>query len=127
MSYRYKKIQVEDGTNNEHRVILGIPKGNFNICVHHKDGNGKNNSLENLEIMSRSEHAILHGLGITNRKFPVFQPDEEGKGTCRVCGEKKEWSEFRRDKYYKNGRQRTCKACVREYNKNKRMAQIEAI
>jgi len=28
--------------------------------VHHKDGNRKNNSIENLEILSRSEHMKIH-------------------------------------------------------------------
>ena len=30
-------------------------------CVHHLDGDRQNNSLENLELMSRSKHSGLHG------------------------------------------------------------------
>lgn len=35
-----------------------IPEG---YVVHHKDDNGLNNDLTNLEIMSRSHHRITHG------------------------------------------------------------------
>jgi hypothetical protein len=34
-----------------------VPKG---YCVHHKDSNRRNNSIDNLEIMSNAEHARLH-------------------------------------------------------------------
>ena len=33
-----------------------IPKG---LIVHHKDGNGQNNSLSNLRLMSQREHSRL--------------------------------------------------------------------
>tara|TARA_R110000868_G_scaffold395048_1_gene666584 strand:- start:21 stop:533 length:513 start_codon:yes stop_codon:yes gene_type:complete len=32
-----------------------------NECVHHKDENRSNNDPENLQLMTRSEHARLHG------------------------------------------------------------------
>lgn len=45
-----------------HRVIWedefgSIPSG---MEVHHKDGDGTNNDLDNLELLSSSEHALLH-------------------------------------------------------------------
>lgn len=47
----------------EHRLVYEaefgpIPAG---YIVHHKDGNGLNNSIDNLQIMSRSEHMWTHG------------------------------------------------------------------
>lgn len=30
-------------------------------CVHHRDGNRRNNALKNLELMLRSRHSRLHG------------------------------------------------------------------
>ncbi len=39
--------------------ILGR-KLESNECIHHKDGNWKNNKLENLQLMTLSEHSKLH-------------------------------------------------------------------
>ena len=38
---------------------IGRPLSSYE-CVHHKDGNKLNNSLSNLEVMSRSEHQKHH-------------------------------------------------------------------
>ena len=70
------KLQRIDSTNttdnylfkkktsiNEHRAIveeLLQRKLNYNEIVHHIDGNPKNNSLDNLIILSRSNHGKLH-------------------------------------------------------------------
>ena len=48
---------------NEHRAIveeLLQRKLNYNEIVHHIDGNPKNNVLDNLLILSRSNHVKLH-------------------------------------------------------------------
>lgn len=47
-------------------------------CVHHKDHNRQNNSIENLELVKRGEHSKLH------RKLDVktFKRDLAGKFTC---------------------------------------------
>lgn len=42
----------------EHLGITEIPEG---FCVHHKDLNKTNNSLDNLELLSFSAHTALHG------------------------------------------------------------------
>jgi len=64
MSYKYRKIKIADKiTKDEHRLIMENFLGRkleFNEVVHHIDGNGKNNSLSNLKIMSRKEHSKLH-------------------------------------------------------------------
>ena len=58
-----KYIGYKKGTHDrEHREILKnsgveIPKANI---VHHKDGDGRNNSVDNLQIMTRGEHQRLH-------------------------------------------------------------------
>jgi hypothetical protein len=36
-------------------------------CVHHKDGNDQNNAIENLEVLSRSQHMSLHWKEEPNR------------------------------------------------------------
>lgn len=50
----------------EHRHIVELQLGRLltqDEIVHHIDGNGLNNTPENLQLMSRSEHAKHHGIG----------------------------------------------------------------
>jgi len=75
MTYRKGK------TDREHRFIAMEILGRDlyeNEVVHHIDGNKRNNSPENLMVMSRSEHAKIHAIEI-NRRKAVFQMDKEGK------------------------------------------------
>lgn len=62
--YKYKKLKLKDGsTIDEHRHVMQQHLGRKLTCdeiVHHKDGNFRNNNIDNLEIMSKSEHAKLH-------------------------------------------------------------------
>ncbi len=65
--YKYKKIKLKNGkTIDEHRLVWinnygEIPLG---MVVHHKDGNGKNNELSNLELIKKKEHTKLHMTGV---------------------------------------------------------------
>lgn len=48
-----------------HRVVVENHIGrllNPDEVVHHKDGNKKNNEIQNLEVINASEHTRLHGL-----------------------------------------------------------------
>lgn len=65
----YSMIRVPDHPkqNNgyvfEHRLIMEKHLGRYlesNEIIHHVDGNIINNKLENLEVMSQSEHMKLH-------------------------------------------------------------------
>ena len=78
--YPYKRIKLKDGsTKNEHRIIMEEYLGRsleFWEFVHHKNGNGKDNRIENLELTTRSEHAKMHmqngdlsNIGIISRKI----------------------------------------------------------
>ena len=42
------------------RVMLGTQGKDYNTNIHHIDGDVKNNSLSNLNVMTRSEHTRLH-------------------------------------------------------------------
>lgn len=47
----------------EHRIVMENHLGRLlteDEIVHHKDENGKHNHIDNLEILSSSEHARLH-------------------------------------------------------------------
>lgn len=64
MAYKYKKLKFKDGTTmDEHRYLMEQSLGRklkTNEVVHHKDDDSRNNSLDNLVVMSRSEHTSMH-------------------------------------------------------------------
>jgi len=54
---------TKKGYVREHRLIIENNVGRLllkNEVVHHKDGNTLNNSLDNLELMTASEHSRFH-------------------------------------------------------------------
>ena len=51
-----------------------IPKG---YDIHHKDGNKLNNKIENLEILSHSEHTKLYASGYN--QFTTKEMKEKNK------------------------------------------------
>ena len=76
----YKKIKLKNGkTKDEHRLImekyLGRNLEKWEV-VHHKDRNKKNNDLNNLELMTSSEHMKLHLLA---GDIPQYKIKEEEK------------------------------------------------
>lgn len=63
---KYKAIKVNGKKYDEHRYIMEKYLGrklNRNEVVHHKDGNKLNNDINNLELMSLSEHSKRHQIG----------------------------------------------------------------
>jgi hypothetical protein len=62
--YNYKKIRTgEKSTRDEHRLIMEEFLGRRltrREVVHHINGNTKDNALENLQLMTLSEHGRLH-------------------------------------------------------------------
>jgi len=67
MSYKYKRIKLNDGrTRDQHRLIMENILGrqlDSNEVVHHINGDCKDNRIENLKVMTRSEHARMHMTG----------------------------------------------------------------
>jgi len=53
-----RAIYYEHHTN----IICEHCGSNFNICIHHKDKNYKNNNLDNLQALCRSCHSRHHRL-----------------------------------------------------------------
>lgn len=79
--YIGRKIIYDDGTSHtsyEHREVMERYLGrSLSSCevIHHKDGNGENNVLENLEILTVSGHAKRHA----RKAAPVGL-------RCALCG-----------------------------------------
>jgi hypothetical protein len=68
---KYKALKVRGKRIDEHRLIMQNVLGrklSRNEVVHHIDGNKSNNSLENLVVMTRSEHSSMHQKGKKNSK-----------------------------------------------------------
>ena len=98
---------TKNGYVLEHRKVVENSLGRYlkqNEIVHHKDGDKHNNSIDNLEIMTRSEHTRLHMLtGRTKLEF-----------VCPNCGLlfSKEIKNYKRDTIPKCSRK-----CNGEYSR----------
>jgi hypothetical protein len=71
--YKYRRIRLSGkSTKDEHRIIMEQHLGR-KLCkdevIHHINGNGKDNRIENLQLMTRSGHTKLH--------FPNGRPPTE--------------------------------------------------
>ena len=98
----------------EARRRTNYPK---NKVVHHIDGNPKNNILNNLQIMTQSEHLKLHH---KSRIYHTKQKSTLRKNIKPVVGLKKEGLTYQQisDKLKIN--KRMVKHCVSAHNKLKR-------
>lgn len=68
----YARVNVPGrGYVREHRWVmeqhLGRPLSRSEF-VHHRNGNKSDNHLENLEIVTASDHGVMHNLGVRGRR-----------------------------------------------------------
>jgi len=66
----YKMISVPGRTRYEHRYVMEEYLGRVldkDEVVHHCNGDINDNRIENLELMTRAEHARMHAYEVYNR------------------------------------------------------------
>jgi len=94
MKYPYVRKKVKSRPIDEHRLImerhLGRKLGRFEF-VHHKNGDKKDNRIENLELMAPQPHSEHH-----NQKYSKTW-------VCEICGK-----EFEPPPTKRGGKKRTC-------------------
>lgn len=128
--YKYKRIKLKDGTTrDEHRLIMENHIGrklNCNEVVHHKNGNHRDNRIENLELLDVSVHSREHYL---KGDLYKLKPEDLGKAKCEIrnnvkyyfCNSCKKMiceSDFYKDNDRWNGLKSFCKKCC---NKKRKM------
>lgn len=98
-SNKYLQVLLFDTNNNRrvcgvHTVVAMKYLDYFDGCiVHHKDNNQHNNSVSNLVVMSRTEHASLHGyLNIGFKTMNLGKPAwnrglKMSEEFCKHCSE----------------------------------------
>lgn len=129
MVSRYKAIRVNGIKIDEHRHIMQEYLGRkltFNEIVHHIDGNSRNNSLDNLKLLSRTDHTKEHlykgdyftidGKVISKRLKEKAKENQKNKFKngcylCCKCNIFKEPSEYHKDRTSWSGLYLKCKQC----------------
>jgi hypothetical protein len=98
----------------EHRYVmaehLGRPLTDEEV-VHHRDGDRKNNAIENLELLeSNADHARLHGL-----LGDLATLTRYGVRNCTKCGQIKPLSEFGPSGDRPHGHISWCRSCRHDH------------
>ncbi len=80
--YSWLTVNGEKGLIPEHRLIAehsNNTKLSSGDVVHHKDFKGLNNTPNNLQIMTKKEHDLLHSKNMVGTKNPYHKMTEEWK------------------------------------------------
>jgi hypothetical protein len=116
--YRTIYLHDEKKLALEHRLVWEkvngpIPEG---MVLHHIDENPLNNTIENLQLVTRSEHRLIHA-GYLEIDGVMTRP-------CIRCKERKPLTEFgKKGPTYHSS---WCKGCMREYAQKRRDSHVSS-
>lgn len=118
-----KYLQVLLFDINRKRHVFGIhqvvamkylPEYQKGCVVHHKDGNPRNNNLENLEVLTRQTHAYLHNkdsrllADYVKMNGPANKGKKMSKEFCEKCSKSAKLRGFNGNQFIdKNRNKRT--------------------
>lgn len=76
---------------------MPLPKGGFDLVVHHVDGNHENDVPENRQVMTRSAHSRLHSLGnqnaLGNKSLLGYRHTPEARAKMRAAARRRRRSD----------------------------------
>lgn len=104
----YRRMMVNGRRIFEHRIVMETALGRRltrDELVHHKNGNGLDNRLENLELMTKRGHGLHHG-------GPGHQPlNTLSHKFCPSCKTLFKKAAFARNRCRADGLQSICRHC----------------
>lgn len=104
---KYKSLRINGIKYDEHRIIIENYLGrklNRNEVVHHINGDKSDNRIENLKVMSLSEHTKLH---MKNRKISLEVRNKISKSSIGKINSKRTFDENTVFEIYKKHSQGT--------------------
>jgi hypothetical protein len=103
LSNKYKTVHRGGKQIYVHRLLMERALGRQlrrDELVHHKNGDPRDNRLENLEVVTRAEHAKIHGPERKRKESSVPRPPlvrpwshlRVGESLLIDCSEKEAWN-----------------------------------
>lgn len=94
----YRMLQAGTFRKSDHRMVYGHNTGvwlnGISSHLHHRDYDGRNNSMENLELVTATEHAAIHRERMLGANNPVHKITNEWRANLSksVRGELNGWA-----------------------------------